>query len=101
MNIYTVCLVAGFMLITAGCWCLVRTYHMLKIILGVEISMKAVTTFFIMAGHANGNMALTQAITVTVVVIEVIVAVVGTGTAVGLFRKYGSMDVRNLRKLKG
>lgn len=101
MNFVTILLIIGILTIITGCWCMIRTYHMLKITLGIEIAMKAVTMFLILAGKISGSIALAQSFMVTVMVVEAIVAVVGTGTAVGLFRKYGSMDVRNLTRLKG
>jgi len=94
-------LIIGFLLIISGAYCLIRTYHMLKIIIGMEIAMKAVTMFIILAGYISGNMDLAQAFVITVIVIEVVVAVVAAGIAVNLYKKYGSMDIRNLRKLKG
>ena len=94
-------LVVGFLLIVAGCYCLIRTYHLLKIIIGVEVAMKAVTMFVILAGFINGKISLAQAFVITVIVIEVVVAVVAVGLAINLYRIYGNMDIRNLRKLKG
>ncbi|HAZ18977.1 MAG TPA: hypothetical protein DCY75_02240, partial [Clostridiales bacterium] len=93
--------IVGFLMILAGCYCMIRTYHMLKIIIGVEVAMKAVTMFLILAGRINGNMDLSQAFVVTVIVIEVIVAVVFAGVTIGLYKKYGNMDIRNLTQLKG
>ncbi|HML48473.1 MAG TPA: NADH-quinone oxidoreductase subunit K [Clostridia bacterium] len=101
MNYVTLLLILGILTIVAGCWCMIRTYHMLKITIGIEIAMKAITLFIILAGEVNGNIALAQSYIITVIVIEVVIAVVGIGTAVGLFRKYGSMDIRNLTRLKG
>lgn len=101
MNFVTILLTIGILMIVAGCWCLLRTYHILKITIGIEISMKAVTMFLVLAGMVCGQIALSETFVITVMVAEVIVAVVGTGTAVGLFRKYGSMDIRNLNRLKG
>jgi len=101
MNFVTILLIIGILMIVAGCWCLLRTYHILKITIGIEVSMKAVTMFLVLAGMVCGEVSLSETFVITVMVAEVIVAVVGTGTAVGLFRKYGSMDVRNLNRLKG
>ena len=101
MGLVTVLLIAGALMIAAGCWCLVRTYHMLKITIGIEVAIKGVTMFLILAGDVCGQVALAQSFVITVMVVEIIVAVVGTGTAVGLFRKYGNMDVRNLNRLRG
>jgi multisubunit Na+/H+ antiporter MnhC subunit len=97
----TAMLVVGFLLIIAGCYGLIRTYHLLKIVIGVEVAMKAVTMFIILAGFINGKAALAQTFVITVIVIEVVVAVVAVGIAINLYHNYGSMDVRNLRKLKG
>lgn len=101
IRLETIMLIAGFLLIIAGCYCLIRTYHMLKIIIGIEVAMKAVTMFITLAGFVNGNSDLAQTFVITIIVTEVVVAVVAAGIAINLYKKYGSMDVRNLRKLKG
>jgi multisubunit Na+/H+ antiporter MnhC subunit len=94
-------LIIGFLLIFSGCYCLIRTYHMLKMILGIEVAMKAVTLFIILAGYINGNIDLAQTFVISVIVIEVVVVVVAAGIVINLYKKYGSMDIRNLKKLKG
>jgi multisubunit Na+/H+ antiporter MnhC subunit len=74
---------------------------MLKIIIGIEIAMKAVTMFILLAGYVNGHIDLSQTFVISIIVIEVVVALVAAGIAVSLYKKYGSMDIRNLKKLKG
>ena len=101
MNFVAILLTIGVLMIVTGCWCLLRTCHILKITIGIEIAMKAVTMFLVLAGMVCGKVALSETFVITVMVAEVIVAVVGTGTGVGLFRKYGNMNVRNLSQLKG
>ncbi len=101
LNFETIMLIVGLLMIISGCYCMIRTYHMLKIIIGVEIAMKAVTLFFILAGYVNGHLGIAEAFVVTVIVIEVIVAVVFAGVTIGLYKKYGNMDIRNLTQLKG
>lgn len=96
-----VILIIGLLLIIAGSYCLIRTYHMLKIIIGIEVAMKAVTMFMMLAGYINGNVALAQTFVITVIVIEVVIAAVAAGISVNLYKKYGSMDIRILRKLRG
>jgi multicomponent Na+:H+ antiporter subunit C len=94
-------LIVGFLMIIAGCYCLIRTYHMLKIILGIEVAMKAGTLFIVLAGYVSGNTGLAQTFVITIILIEVVVVVVAAGLTINLYKKYGSMDIRNLRKLKG
>ena len=100
-NFETVMLFVGILMIIAGCYCMIRTYNMLKIIIGIEVSMKAVTMFFAMAGYLNGHIGLAQAFIVTAIVLEVIVAVVFGGVTIRLYKKYGNVDIRNLTRLKG
>lgn len=94
-------LTIGVLLILAGCWCLIRTYHLLKMTIGIEVAMKGVTFALILAGNISSNVKLSEAYVITVILLEVVVAVVGIGMSASLFRKYGSMDVRNLSRLKG
>lgn len=94
-------LLIGVMLILSGLYCLIRTYHMLKIVIGIELSMKAVTLFILLAGYISGNVNLAQIFIITVIVIEVVVILVAAGIAISLYKRYGSMDIRNLRNLKG
>ena len=101
LSVGYILLTVGVMMVLAGCWCMIRTLHMLKITIGIEVAMKGVTLFLVLAGRVSGQVALSQTFILTIIVIEVVVAVVGTGMAVGLFRKYGSMSVRNLSRLKG
>lgn len=91
----------GILLIFTGCYCFIRTYHMLKITIGIEVAIKAVTLFIVLAGYINGNIDLAETYIITSIVLEVVVAVVSAGISINLYRKYGSMDIRNLRKLKG
>ncbi len=101
MSYTDIILAAGLVMILAGCIGLIRTQHMLKIIIGIEVAMKAITVFIILGGLINGNMPLAQAFVVTIIVLEVVTAVVLSGIAISLYRKHGSMDIRRLRSLKG
>jgi len=101
MNVTTVMLVCGLILILIGCVELIRTRHMLKIIIGLELAIKAISMFITLGGWLNGNMALAQAFIVTVIVLEVVVATVLSGIAISIYHKHGNMDIRNLRNLKG
>ena len=101
MNVTTVMLVCGLILILTGCVELIRTRHMLKIIIGLELAIKAISMFLTLGGWLNGNMALAQAFIVTVIVLEVVVATVLSGIAISIYHKHGNMDIRSLKNLKG
>jgi len=102
MNILTIAiLTTAFLLIITGLYLLARTHNMIRIIIAVEIVMKAITLLLIFAGYLNGNFALAQTFVVTMIVIEVIVAVVAAGIAINIFRINGDMNVGKLNKLNG
>ncbi len=96
-----VLLVVAFLLIITGLFMLLKTPNMMKIIIAVEIAMKAVTLLMIFAGVQSGHVALSQSLIVTMIVLEAVVAVVAIGIAVSLYRHHGDMNISRLNKLKG
>ena len=94
-------LVSALLMIFAGCFCIARSHHLLRILIGIEIAMKAVTLLIVFAGFVNGQTVLAEVFVVTVICLEVVIMVTAAGIAINLYRKYGSMDIRNLKKLKG
>jgi NADH:ubiquinone oxidoreductase subunit K len=89
------------LLLIDGLWCMLATRNLVRVLIGIEILMKSVTFFLIVAGYLSGRMALAQALVITVIVIEVVVVVVVAGVILGFFRKRDSLDVRNTRDMKG
>ncbi len=94
-------LVTALLLIISGLFCLVRTRNIIRLILGIEVTMKAITLLFLFAGRINGNLALAESFMISIIVAEVIVAVVAAGIAIKVYRLHGSMDINFLNKLKG
>ncbi len=102
MNIVSaIILTAALLMIIAGMFCLVRTYNLIRIIIAIELAMKAITLLLVFSGWVNGNLALAQTFVITMIVLEVIVAVVAAGIIVSLYRKNGNVDIRELTNLKG
>lgn len=101
MSVSTIMLIAGVVLILAGCFELIRTRNMLKIIIALELAIKAVSMFITLGGWLNGSMPVAESFVVSVIVIEVVVATVLSGIAISIFHKHGTMDIRSLRNLKG
>ena len=89
------------LLLVDGLWCLLATQNLLRIIIGLEILMKSVTFFLIVAGYLSGRMALAQAMVITVIVIEVVVVVAAAGIILGFHRKHDTLNIRSTRTLKG
>ncbi|HEY9595453.1 MAG TPA: NADH-quinone oxidoreductase subunit K [Spirochaetia bacterium] len=89
------------LLMIDGLWCMLATYNLLRMLIGLEILMKSVTFFLIVAGYLSGRMALAQAMVITVIVIEVVIVVIAAGLILGFFRKTDTLNVRATRDLRG
>lgn len=94
-------LTAAMLMIVIGLFMLARTDNMIRIIISIEVVMKAVTLLLLFAGYVNGNFALAQAYIITMIVLEVVVAVVASGIAISIFRHNGDMDPGHLNNLNG
>ena len=89
------------LLLVDGLWCMLATRNLLRVLIGLEILMKSVTFFLIVAGFLSGRMALAQAMVITVIVIEVVVVVAAAGIILGFFRRNDSLNTGHTQDLKG
>jgi len=89
------------LLFAIGIYCILATHNLIRVLIGIEILIKGVTLLVIAAGLKSGNLALAQALVITIIVIEVVIMTVAVGVVLGVHRHTGSLDARNIRKLKG
>jgi multisubunit Na+/H+ antiporter MnhC subunit len=84
-----------------GFYCVLATRNLIRVLIGLELLIKGASFFIIASGYLTGRVALAQAIVITVIVIEVVMVVIGAGAALGFYRRYNSLDVRNAHTMKG
>lgn len=84
-------------LFIVGLYCMLVTYNLIRVLVGVEVLMKAATLLTIVTGYVSGRTALTQAIIITLIVLEVVVVTVAAGIVIAIWRHKGSLDVRDIR----
>ena len=102
MNVLTLALMTtAFTLIALGILMLVMTSNMIRVVLAVEIMLKAVTLLLIYAGNINGQVGLAQTFIVSQIVIEIIITAVAAGLVINIYRKTGKRELRKLNKLRG
>jgi len=89
------------MLMVAGIYSIFMTYNLIRVLIGIELLIKAVTLLIITVGYVGDHMAIAQAIVITLVVIEVVFIVVATGVVISMHKYDSALDVRRLRNLKG
>lgn len=102
MNVLTLTLMStALVLIALGVFMLVMTSNMIRVVLAVEVMMKAVTLLLIYTGQINGQLGLAQTFIVTQIVIEIVLAAVASGLVINIYRKTGQRELRKLNKLNG
>jgi NADH-quinone oxidoreductase subunit K len=85
----------------AGLYCMLVSFNLIRLLIGTEILIKAVTLLLVLAGYLNGNTATAQALVITLIVIEVVIMVVAGGVVLHVFRQKRSIRTTELRELKG
>lgn len=84
-----------------GFYSLLTTKNLIRVLIGLEILVKAVTLLLIVVGYAVNQIALAQALVITLIVVEVSVMVVGVGIVLNVHRNTDSIDASAIRNLKG
>lgn len=88
-------------LLGVGLYGLLIERNLIKLIIALQILVKAALLGLIIAGNANGQINLSQSLGITVIVADTVVAVVGIALVVQVRRRIGTLDVRDLARLKG
>ena len=88
-------------LLGVGFYGLLITRNLIKIVLVLQILIKAVILALILAGKMSGNLGLGQSTAATVIVADTIVAVVGLALGVQVRRRFGTLDVPKISTLRG
>jgi NADH:ubiquinone oxidoreductase subunit K len=88
-------------LLGIGFYGLLITRNLIKVVMVLQILVKAVILAFILAGKISGNLGLGQSAGATIIVADTIVAVVGLALAVQVRRRFGTLDVPKISTLRG
>jgi len=88
-------------LLGVGFYGLLITRNLIKVVMVLQILIKAAVLALILAGKMSGNLGLGQSTAATVIVADTIVAVVGLALAVQVRRRFGTLDVPQISTLQG
>ncbi|MGD8584923.1 MAG: NADH-quinone oxidoreductase subunit K [Chloroflexota bacterium] len=97
----SIALVGLLGLLGIGLYGLLTGGNIIRLIVALQIMVKAALLGLVLAGHLSGQMNLSQSLAITVIVADTIVAVVGLGLAVQVRRRVGTLNVRDLSRLRG
>jgi NADH-quinone oxidoreductase subunit K len=91
----------GLLLLMIGVYMLILYRNLLRLIIAVEIVAKGVTLIFLSAGIYRQDIGFIQSLLVTFIIVETVLAAIILALAVRAQKIYGSLDIRNLSKLRG
>jgi NADH:ubiquinone oxidoreductase subunit K len=94
-------LIFTILLFIIGVYCILASFNLIRVLIGLEILIKAATLLIILAGYICGRTALAQSIVITLIVIEIVFMVVASGVTFWVFRHNETIDPRKLSELKG
>ena len=89
------------LLLVVGFYGLLITRNLIKIVLVLQILVKAVVVAIVLGGKASGNLGLGQSLAATVIVADTVVAVVALALAVQVRRRVGTLDLAEISSLRG
>ena len=96
-----ICLLGVAALVAIGFYGLLTTRNLIKVVIFLQILVKAAVLGLITAGSASGKQYLTQSMAITVIVADTIVAVIGMAFAIQIRRRVGTIDTNELSSLRG
>lgn len=88
-------------LLGVGFYGLLVCRNLIKIVIVLQILLKAAVLALITAGDVSNQINLAQSMAITVIVADTIVAVIGVALAVQVKRHLGTLDIGTLSRLRG
>jgi multisubunit Na+/H+ antiporter MnhC subunit len=89
------------LLFITGIYSLLVTRNLLRILIGMEILTKGVTLLLVAAGYLTSRVNVIQPVIITMIVVEVVIIAVAAGVVIAAYRRNGTINIRELRNLKG
>jgi NADH:ubiquinone oxidoreductase subunit K len=94
--------VAGvFGLLGIGLYGLLITRNLIKIVMVLQLLVKAAVLALMLAGQVSGQTGVGQSLAATVIVADTMVAVVALAIAIQIRRRFNTMDTAEVSTMKG
>jgi NADH:ubiquinone oxidoreductase subunit K len=100
LSLPSILLIGIFSMFGVGLYGLLAVRNLIKVIVALQIVIKAVLLALVLAGSLRGQVNLAQSLGLTVLVADTVVAVIGLALAVQIRRCLGTLDLQALSTLK-
>lgn len=99
-DIWTIVLVAVFGLVAIGLYGLLIIRNLIKVVVALQIFAKGTILVMVAAGAMSGRPAIGQSLAITVIVADTVVTVMALALAIQIRRWNGTLDTREISKLR-
>jgi NADH-quinone oxidoreductase subunit K len=101
MNLLNLLLIVVVCLLGVGLYGLLITRNLIKIVVVLQLLVKAVVLAFVLAGKVSGHPGIGESVAATVIVADTVVAVVALALAVQVRVRFGTLDIPKISSLRG
>ncbi len=101
LSLFDAALIGVFGLLGIGFYGLLVCRNLFKVVVALQILVKAALLGLVSAGNACGLINLGQSLAITVIVADTIVAVIGMAFAIQIHRHLGTLDLKDLARMRG
>jgi len=100
VNIWTIVMVAVFGLVAIGLYGLLIIRNLIKVVVALQIFAKGTILVMVAAGAMSGKPAVGQSLAITVLVADTVITVMALALAIQVRRWSGTLDTREISKLR-
>ncbi|MBS7655489.1 NADH-quinone oxidoreductase subunit K [Candidatus Bathyarchaeota archaeon] len=101
VEVWQTYMACSFILTAVGLYTIISMRNMIRTIIGIEIITIAVNLNFLALGSRNGFVdSLAQSIVFISTVIGAAVAAIALSLIINVYRHYGTLDLKKLRRLR-
>lgn len=101
LSLLNVAVIGVLGLLGIGFYGLLVCRNLFKVVVALQILVKAALLGLVSAGYASGRINLGQSLAITVIVADTIVAVIGMAIGVQIQRQLGTLDLKDLARMRG
>lgn len=101
LSLLNVAVIGVLGLLGIGFYGLLVCRNLFKVVVALQILVKAALLALVSAGYASGRINLGQSLAITVIVADTIVAVIGMALGVQIQRQLGTLDLKDLARMRG
>ena len=101
LSLLNVAVIGVLGLLGIGFYGLLVCRNLFKVVVALQILVKAALLALVSAGYASGRINLGQSLAITVIVADTIVAVIGMALGVQIQRQLGTLDIKDLSRMRG